>query len=76
MHFNPPEEVPSYAICLPGDTDGDHDTDVDDVPSFVDALMNSTTDLSVMCAADTNLDGSLDGQDIQLFTECLIGGCP
>jgi hypothetical protein len=76
MYFNPPETVPSFALCLPGDTNGDEATNLDDIPSFVDALMNSTTDLSVMCAADTNLDGSLDGQDIQLFTECLIGGCP
>jgi hypothetical protein len=66
----------SHAICLAGDTNGDEATNLGDIPSFVDAIMNSTTDPSVMCAADTNLDGTLNGQDIRLFTQCLTGGCP
>ena len=68
--------TPSFAFCLRGDTNGDEATNLGDIPSFVDAIMNSTTDPSVKCAADTNLDGTLDGRDIQLFTQCLTGGCP
>src|SRR5262245_319052 len=36
----------SHAICLPGDANGDEATNLDDIPSFVDAIMNSTTDPS------------------------------
>jgi hypothetical protein len=77
LYFNPPTEEPSYAICLPGDTNGDHVTDVNDISSFVDNLLNGTTDLYASCAADMNLDGVFDGLDLQSFTECVASpGCP
>src|SRR5262249_32005537 len=74
MQFDPPTTTTSIAICLPGDTNGDHVTDVNDLPSFVDALLNGTTDFYAMCAADLNQDGKIDGADIQSFTQCLMGG--
>jgi hypothetical protein len=77
MYFDPPTSSPSFALCLPGDTNGDHSTNTDDIPSFVDALLNGPTDLYASCAADMNLDGLLDGNDIQSFTNCVAdGNCP
>jgi hypothetical protein len=53
----------------PGDLNGDRDVNMDDVPLFVDALLN-------LCvpAADLNGDSSCDGLDVQGFIAALLGG--
>jgi len=76
MYFDPPTSGTSFALCLPGDTNADHVTDVNDIPSFVDALLNGSSALYASCAADMNQDGSIDGADVQAFTNCIMGGCP
>jgi len=62
-------------LNCPGDLDGDGDTDLDDLPHFVDALLGNPpahTGIDQACA-DTDGDGDRDGQDIHLFVEELLG---
>ncbi len=59
----------------PGDMDCDGDTDLDDLPHFVDALLGNPpahTGIDQSCA-DMDGDGDRDGQDIHLFVEELVG---
>lgn len=50
---------------LPGDFDGDGARDVADIGSFIAHLLG--TSVSQTCAADVNLDGDLNGADVQAF---------
>lgn len=57
----------------PGDMDGDHGVDEDDIMPFVQVLLDpnfGTPD--ERCAADTNLDSFVNGGDIQLMVEHVI----
>lgn len=57
---------------IPGDTSGNDVVDLGDLPTFVDALL-----MTGDCAADLNFDGRVDGDDVQPFADCVIGGvCP
>ena len=65
-------ESPCGARLL-GDVNDDATFDINDLPSFADALLD-TTSLSPddHCAADINGDDAVDGNDIQEFLNMLI----
>lgn len=73
-------------IGSPGQTfTGDRCVDGDDVEGFTLLLTsdicstqpcNGTDYPTYCCAADTNQDGNLDGDDIDPFIALLTGGCP
>ena len=62
-----PSAVPQ---CGTGDYDGGG-TGYSDVTPFVAALLNPTPETT--CPGDTNLDGDLNGADIQGFLAELLG---
>ncbi len=53
----------------PGDFNGDGLLTAIDVPPFVDVLIGAST--TTACAADVNLDGFIDGLDVQAFVSGL-----
>jgi len=53
----------------PGDFNGDGLLTAIDVPPFVDVLIGAST--TTACAADVNLDGFIDGLDVQAFVNGL-----
>lgn len=66
---------PPVVNCCPGDLTGDMTLDISDVAPMIAALMNPPPiGTAAFCAADVNLDGAIDGNDIQLFTDRLVGG--
>jgi hypothetical protein len=52
-------------VIKPGDFTGDGILDTDDLPEFVDHLLEYANDRP--CAADVNLDGFIDGMDVGEF---------
>ncbi|MCC6143164.1 MAG: FG-GAP repeat protein, partial [Candidatus Hydrogenedentes bacterium] len=64
-----------------GNLNCDCEVDLLDVDAFVLALIDPTsyTNAYPMCdiiRGDMQSDGSIDGADIQLFTHCVLAGCP
>lgn len=55
-------------IFVLGDTDGDGARTVNDIPSFINAVMASTYNIF----ADMNGNGAVNALDIQLFVDCLV----
>lgn len=64
--------------CTRGDVDNDTMVTVADVSAFAAALIDpETATAQALCAADTNLDGDVNGADIAIFTACVLNsGCP
>lgn len=58
----------AIALCRRGDTDQNGVVDLNDVPSFVTALLTDSSN----CQADVNRNGVADGDDIQAFVDLLI----
>ncbi|OWY70602.1 hypothetical protein B7486_13365 [cyanobacterium TDX16] len=70
-------EQPSGPPFLLGDVNGDETFDFDDMAPFVETLLNPCgAGTPALLAADMNADGRVNGQDIQLFSVCLLQGCP
>jgi len=65
-----PDSVTAATItpCYPGDLTGDSTVAPDDIPPFVDALLQATAP----CAADTNRDNAVNGDDISPFVTALL----
>lgn len=59
------------AWCLKTDMNGDRLRNAADVPIFIAALIDETTDPLATCAADVNDDGAIDGHDIPAFIQIL-----
>ncbi len=53
----------------PGDFTGDGQVTPADIPMFIDALLGNP--VATPCAADVNLDGLINGRDIQAFENSL-----
>jgi len=61
--------------CCLGDLTGDEVLDMNDLAPMIAALVNPPViGTDAFCAADVNVDGRIDGGDIQLFADRLIGG--
>jgi len=59
----------------PGDFTGDGLVTSADLPIFVQHLLNQSS--ARPCAADVDLNGVVDGRDVQSFVRCLFGpACP
>ncbi|MFO0972779.1 MAG: hypothetical protein U1A27_04970 [Phycisphaerae bacterium] len=69
---------PAIVPVARGDVNLDSARNAGDIPAFVNALINpASMTARQMCAADTDRNGSVNGDDIALFTTCLLGGgCP
>jgi len=65
--------LPSAQCGLLGDVNLDAVVDLDDVANFAGLLLEPESgDAAEICAADLNGDGSVDGLDIQGFTDLLV----
>ena len=60
--------IPAFVL---GDANLDGTTDVLDVPAFVDALLDSYTDMCDVATSDLNIDGQVNGNDVQTFIELI-----
>jgi RHS repeat-associated protein len=73
-------------LCRRGDVNNDGQVTIADVGPFVSVLLAGTGTAQQVCAADLGgpaytipgtPDGLIDGNDIQAFLDCLLGGqCP
>ena len=65
----------TISLCtdiVAGDVNGDDVVTIDDVPGLVAAILTPASMTSaVACGADANLDGQLNGADLQAFVEIL-----
>jgi hypothetical protein len=69
----PLASVVSFEIQGSGDMDGDGAATLADVPDFVAALLDPEgAGPAARCAADCNVDGRLDGKDIEWFVARLL----
>lgn len=58
---------------VPGDMDGDRIVTLDDVPAFIDVLLDpSAASACAQLTADVNNDEAIDGRDIPLFVEAVL----
>ena len=82
-HVETPDVDADFALVVsgvvsggcPGDLDGDGDTDLDDLPHFVDALLRNPpahAGIDQTCA-DMDGDGNHDGHDARHFVNVLAG---
>ena len=72
-----PSDISIGTSCEPGDLDGDLVVDLADAALFTGVLLTGQGDPEELCAADLNRDGAADGDDVQPFLDCLLGGdCP
>jgi hypothetical protein len=72
-------DISVYQVPPPpgGDCDGNGIVEIGpDTDCFVDVLLGNTVDLGRQSRADMNGDTLNDGNDIALFVNCLINGCP
>lgn len=60
-------EFPACPGILGGDMDCSGVTNLNDLPSFVEAVLNGT----ISCPADANKDGAVNGLDVQAFIDAL-----
>lgn len=58
---------------LPGDVNQSGSLTLDDIPCFVDCLLGGMAPDCVCGCADMNQDAKVDGQDIQIFVNALLG---
>ncbi len=66
---------PPILSCCAGDLDGNGVTDDLDADGFVAAILSPPlAGTPQFCRADMNLDGTLDGNDVQPFTEIALTG--
>ena len=61
-------------LCDTGDVDLSGDIDLDDVDDFIGVLLNGADAVEPHCSADMNQDDYVDGQDVPLFVNALLGG--
>ncbi len=60
-------------VCNPmGDVNGDGVLDINDIPCFIQCLLGNPTPGYWCGCADMNLDGTVNGLDIQLFVDDLV----
>jgi hypothetical protein len=59
--------------CLLADINGDTQVNGIDIQPFIDLLLSSEICLSIICPADTDIDGDVDLDDIPLFVGILLG---
>ncbi len=64
---------PSLASFVAGDLDCDDDVDLDDVNLLVGILLGADADARRMTAADLNLDGQVNGNDVQRMIAAVLG---
>ncbi|MCB9858408.1 MAG: hypothetical protein H6818_22210 [Phycisphaerales bacterium] len=64
----PPFSLEGEGCALPGDFDGDALCTMDDVPSFVEALLSGAFE----SCADVNEDCEMNGLDVQAFVQCIL----
>ena len=72
----PPSEepVPGCPGCpIFGDLNDDKVVDQLDIPLFIEVLFGFNRDAAARLKSDFNLDGEVDGLDVQGFVACLIG---
>ena len=62
-----------YSLLVPGDINGDLVVDDADIAAYVDAMMNESQDPILLCIADYEPDGVINGADLQGFVDMLIG---
>jgi hypothetical protein len=60
-------------VWEPGDINGDGLINVADVSTFVDVLLELTTDPGAILRSDVNADGVANGQDTPAFVTVLVG---
>ena len=70
--------MPMSAVFTAGPACGSGDFDggglgMSDIPLFVDALLASNPSPEIVCTGDINDDKAMDGRDIQLFVNILLG---
>lgn len=72
------ESIDLELTCMKGDLNSDSLRDADDVTGFIDALLAiEITDTDLKCRADLNGNGTVGGDDIAMFVQCVTGaGCP
>lgn len=64
-------------VCCPGDVNRNNVVDLNDVPEFIANLLEPPAPQDpAYCALDTNNDDEVDGEDIQVFVDVLVGGLP
>jgi hypothetical protein len=63
----------STGICLVGDVDGNGSVTIDDIAPFVHAILDGPGDADEACRADGNQDGTLDGRDISVLVQSIMG---
>ena len=61
-----------FSTDLKGDTDGNRQVTIADIPNFVGVLIGQIVDPKIVCAADTNYSLIANGDDIQSFVNKLI----
>ncbi|MFQ5428998.1 MAG: hypothetical protein ACE5E1_01705 [Phycisphaerae bacterium] len=64
--------APHLDIALKGDLNGDRRLDLNDLPGFVDVLLDLASDPRLLCAADMDGSGLADGDDIRPFSDRLL----
>ncbi len=70
------QTYPLYPPERLGDSDQDGDVDLDDVDDFVDALLGGSAGIDQFALSDLNGDSSLNGLDVRLFVQALVGAPP
>lgn len=65
-------EITGLPSCNPCDANCDGSVDTGDIGPMVNALLGSGSGCSA-CQGDTNNDGSVNGLDLALFVDCLVG---
>lgn len=74
---NPQDDKEGWVVtlfdCMPGDTSGDENVSLMDVPMFVTTLLDpGAASSELQCAADVNGDGDVDGKDVSSFVSLLL----
>ncbi|MBK8266963.1 MAG: dockerin type I repeat-containing protein [Planctomycetes bacterium] len=61
-----------FALSIPGDINGDLTINDADVIAFANLILSGSSDPGMLCMADFNGDGELDGEDLQGFVDLLV----
>ncbi len=70
------QTFPIYPPERLGDSDVDGDVDADDVDEFVAAVLDGPAGIDQFALSDMNGDSSLNGLDVRLFVQALVGASP
>jgi hypothetical protein len=65
--------MPQPGTCI-GDMDASGLVDVNDIPPFVQVLLNGAVDSRDLCLANLNGDGTINGLDMQPFIDMVMSG--